>query len=184
MAALKTQTFIKDLFPSEGLTVSIGTKRITGSPKAEITHLWGEQVAQELFHRGGIVHTNDLPLIYWEGMDKVMQGFPETFRVWITKHVSHFNGTNRMLFRFPASETRAKVVNKCPNCGCADESTAPITRCRDEGRTLIFSKSITSLMQWLGDQQTDPEVVHLFWRYLSGCGCGTGTMASLLGQPS
>jgi hypothetical protein len=66
-------------------------------------------------------------------MDKVMRGFPEPFRVWITKHVSHFNGTNRMLSWFPATETCAKVANKCPNCGCTDESTAHITRCCDEG---------------------------------------------------
>ena len=64
MAALATQTFIKDLFPSEGVIVSIGTKHITGSPKAEITHLWGEQVAQELFHWRGIVHKNNFPLVY------------------------------------------------------------------------------------------------------------------------
>ena len=133
MAALATQIFIKDLFPSKGVIVSIDTKCITGSPKAEITHLWGEQVAQELFHRRGIVHTNNFPLVYWEGMDKVMRGFPEPFRVWITKHVSHFNGTNRMLSWFPATETCAKVANKCPNCGCTDESTAHITRCCDEG---------------------------------------------------
>ena len=182
MAALMTQTFTKDLFPSKGVIVSIGTKRITGSPKAAITHLWGEQAAQELFHRRGIVHMNDFPLVYWEGMDKVMRWFPETFWVWVTKHVSNFNGTNRMLSRFPATETHAKVVNKCPNCGCADESTAHITRCCNEGQTLIFSESITSLMQWLGDQQTDLEVVHLFRQYLSSR--GTHTMASLLGQPS
>ncbi len=162
--------------------VSIGTKCITGSPKAEITHLWGEQVAQELFHWRGVVHTNNFLLVYWEGMDKVMRGFPEPFRVWITKHVSHFNGTNRMLSRFPATETHAKVANKCPNCGCTDKSTAHITRCRDKGQMQSFSESTTSLMQWLGDQQMDPEVVHLFRRYLSSR--GTRTMASLLGQPS
>jgi hypothetical protein len=81
MVALTTQTFIKDLLPSKGVIVFIGTKHITGSPKAEITHLWGEQVAQELFQWRGIVHTNNFPLVYWEGMDKVMWGFPETFRV-------------------------------------------------------------------------------------------------------
>jgi hypothetical protein len=77
MATLATQTFIRDLFPSEfeGVIVSIGTKRITGSPKAEITYLWGEQVAQELFHWRWIVHMNDFPLVYWEGMDKVMRGW-------------------------------------------------------------------------------------------------------------
>ncbi len=182
MAALATQTFIKDLFPSKGVIVSIGTKRITSSPKAEITHLGGEKVAQELLHWQGIVHTNNFPLVYWEGMDKVMQRFPEPFRVWITKHVSHFNGANRMFSWFPATETCAKVVNKCPNCRCTDESTAHITHCRNKGRTQTFSKSTTSLMQWLGNQQTDPEVVHLFRRYLSGR--GTRIMASLLGQPS
>ena len=98
------------------------------------------------------------------------------------KHVSHFNCMNMMLSWFPATETRAKVTNKCPNCGCTDESTAHITRCCNKGRTLIFSESITSLMQWLGDQQTDLEVVHLFRQYLSSR--GTHTMASLLGQPS
>jgi hypothetical protein len=87
-----------------------------------------------------------------------------------------------MLSRFLATETRAKVANKCPNCGCTDKSTAHITRCRDEGQTQSFSESTTALMQCLGDQHTDPEVVHLFWRYLSGR--GTRTMASLLGQPS
>jgi hypothetical protein len=116
MLAITTQTFIKDIFPPEGISLKIGDKRITGSPKTEITHLWGEQVAQDLLHRRKIVHTNNFPLVYWEGMDKVMRSFPEMFRVRITKHVSHFNGTNRMLSRFPASKTREKVQNRCPNC--------------------------------------------------------------------
>jgi hypothetical protein len=138
MAALATQTFTKDLFPSKGVIVSICTKRITGSPKAAITHLWGEQVAQELFHQQGIVHMNDFPLVYWEGMDKVMRWFPETFWVWVTKHVSNFNGTNRMLSRFPATETRAKVANKCPHCGCADEFTAHIPVVARQGPNTDF----------------------------------------------
>ena len=142
IAALETQKFIKDLFPLEGVTLSIGSKRITGSPKSAITHLWGEQIAQELFHRHGIVDTNDFPFVYWEGMDKVMRGFPEVFRVWITKHVSHFNGTNRMLSWFPATETRAKVKNTCPNCRCFDESTAHITQCCNEGQTMVFDESV------------------------------------------
>ena len=64
IAALETQKFIKDLFPSEGVTLLIESKRITGSPKSAITHLWGEQVAQELFHRRVIVDTNDFLFVY------------------------------------------------------------------------------------------------------------------------
>ena len=101
--------------------------RITGSPKQEITHLWGEQVAQNLFHRRKIMNEQDFPLVYWEGMQKVMQSFPAMFRVWVTKHISHFNGTNRMLSRFPGTATRPKVHNRCPNCKRFDESTSHIT---------------------------------------------------------
>ncbi len=64
IAALETQKFIKDLFPLEGVTLLIGSKRITSSPKSAITHLWGEQVAQELFHRRVIVDTNDFLFVY------------------------------------------------------------------------------------------------------------------------
>jgi hypothetical protein len=178
MLAITTQTFIKDIFPSEGISLKIGDKWITGSPKMEITHLWGEQVAQDLLHRWKIVHTNNFPLVYLEGMDKVMRSFPEMFRVWITKHVSHFNGTNRMLSRFLASKTWEKVKNRCPNCRCFDKSTQHITRCRDEGRTDIFTEFVTSLVQWLSAQHTHLEVVYLFRSYLLAR--GTHTMASLL----
>jgi hypothetical protein len=152
--------------------------RITGSPKQEITHLWGEQVAQDLFHRRKIMNEQDFPLVYWEGMQKVMQSFPEMFRVWVTKHISHFNGTNRMLSRFPGTATCPKVHNRCPNCKRFDESTSHITRCRDQGRSDIFRSSVEALREWLRDQQTDPEVTRLISTYLLAR--GTRTMKSLL----
>ena len=49
----------------------IGERQIMISLKAEITHLWGEQVAQDLFHCQKIVHMNNFQLVYWEGMQKV-----------------------------------------------------------------------------------------------------------------
>ncbi len=64
MEALTTQTFIRSVFPAEGVSLNIGEARITGLPKVEITHLWGEQVAQELFHHRKIMHMNDFPLVY------------------------------------------------------------------------------------------------------------------------
>ncbi len=178
MEAVRTQQFIKSLFPSEGVSLMIGETRITGSPKSTITHLWGEQVAQDLFHRRNIVHTNDFALVYWEGMEREMKAFPEMFRVWITKQVSHFNGTNRMLSRFPKTATREAVKNRCPSCGCFDESTKHITRCRHPGRSSVFAESIESLDQWMRCQDTNPEVVYLFRTFLLGR--GTRTMTSIL----
>ncbi len=79
MEALMIQTFIRSVFLAEGVSLKIGEARITGSPKVEITHLWGEHVAQELFHCHENMHMNDFPLVYWEGIHKVMSSFPEVF---------------------------------------------------------------------------------------------------------
>jgi hypothetical protein len=61
MTAVVSQTFIVPKFPTEGVSLSIGESRITGSPKQKITHLWGEQVAQDFFHRWKIMNERDSP---------------------------------------------------------------------------------------------------------------------------
>ncbi len=48
--AVESQIIIETKFPSEEVCLTIGDLRITGSPKQEITNLWGKQVAQDLFH--------------------------------------------------------------------------------------------------------------------------------------
>jgi hypothetical protein len=160
----------------------IGETRITGLPKATITHLWGKQVAQDLFHWRNIVHKNDFLLVYWEGMEKVMKSFPEMFHVWNAKHISHFNGTNQMLLRFPKTATREAGKNRCPSCGCFDKSTKHITRCRHSGWSAVFAKSVESLNQWMRNQETNLEVVYLFHTYLLGRGTRTSTSILRLGS--
>jgi hypothetical protein len=65
-----------------------------GIPKNAITELWREQVAQALYDRWGVVSKENFPFVDWEGMECVLKLFPEMFRLWLTKHVSHFQGTN------------------------------------------------------------------------------------------
>jgi hypothetical protein len=128
-------------------------------------------VAQVLYDRQGVVSKENFPFVYWEGMEHVLKLFPEMFWVWVTKHVSHFQGTNRQLSRIDKL-----VLNVCPSCKCHDESTSRITRCRDPGRARTLKDSVELLVQWLYDQQMDGEVVHLFKRYLLAGGTGTLTL--------
>ncbi len=51
-------------------------------------------MAQALYGRRGVVSKENFPFVYWEGMERVMKVFPEMFRIWVTKHVSHFQVTN------------------------------------------------------------------------------------------
>jgi hypothetical protein len=79
----------------EKACVEISGEQVTGSPKNAITELWGEQVAQALYDRWGVVSKENFLFVYWEGMEHVMKLFLKMFHVWVTKHVSHFQGTNR-----------------------------------------------------------------------------------------
>jgi hypothetical protein len=94
MAVVEANKFISSIFLLEKVCVKIARERVTGSPKNAITELWEEQVTQILYNRQGGVSKENFPFVYWEGMERVLKSFPEMFRVWVTKHVSHFQGTN------------------------------------------------------------------------------------------
>jgi hypothetical protein len=95
IAVVEANDFISSIFPLKKVCVEISGERVMGSPKNMITKLWGGQVAQALYDRQGVVGKENFPFVHWEGMEHVMKLFPEMFRVWVTKHVSHFQGTNR-----------------------------------------------------------------------------------------
>jgi hypothetical protein len=117
ISAVHTNEFQSSIFPSEEICVEISGELVTGSPK----ELWGEQISQALYDRQGVVSKGDFPFVYWEGMKCVMRLFLEMFWVWVTKHVSHFQGTNQQL-----SCTNKLVLNICPSCDCQDESMSHI----------------------------------------------------------
>ncbi len=128
-------------------------------------------MAQVLYDRQWVVSKENFPFLYWEGVEHVLKSFPEMFRVWVTKHVSHFKGTNQQLSRIDKL-----VLNVCPCCKCHDESTSHITQCCISGCACALKDSVGQLVQWLYDQQMDGKVVHLFKRYLLAGGTRTLTL--------
>jgi hypothetical protein len=155
MAMVEANEFISSIFPVKKVCIEITGERVTGPPKNAIRELWGEQVAQVLYDRWGVVSKENFPFVYWEGMESVLKLLPEIFRVWVTKHVSHFQGTNQQLSRIDKS-----VQNVCPSCKCHDKSTSYITWCSNPGRAHTLKDSVGQLVQWLHDQQMVGKVVH------------------------
>jgi hypothetical protein len=88
MATLEANEFISRIFPLEKVSIEIAREWVMGSPKNAITELWGEQVAQVLYDRRGVVRTENFPFVYWEGMERVLKSFPEIFHEWVKKHVT------------------------------------------------------------------------------------------------
>ena len=163
--AFLDDTYISSIFPHEQVVVKVDGKRVTGSPSTAIGRAWGYKVARELFHSRKIVDRKHFRLIYWDGVESCMKTFPTMFRVWVTKHVSHFCGTNRQLSRIDPT-----VSNTCPSCGCINEDTSHVVRCPSPGRTAFYNDSVSDLIEWLKEADTDPQLVYMIEEFLSGRG--------------
>ncbi len=127
------------------------------------------------------MRTADFNMVYWEVMGKVMNLFSEMFRIWVTKQVSHFNGTNRQLAWMDRTRT---VKNVCPNCGCRDESPSHITGCWDPGCSSVFEESVDCIVAWMKDQQTGPNLVGVIQSYLIARGDQNSGLVSPTGLTS
>ncbi len=55
IATVEANDFITSIFPSDTVCVEISGEGLTGPPQKAITKLWGEQVAQALYDRWGVV---------------------------------------------------------------------------------------------------------------------------------
>ena len=99
IVSISVGRFITGGIPFDDVRLRVGAKRVSGSPTTTkaIHNFWGASGARKFLHKKGTVYLRDFNLIYWDGMEEAMEGFPDMFRTWVTKTVSHFCGMNRQL---------------------------------------------------------------------------------------
>jgi hypothetical protein len=102
-------------------------------------------VAQDLFHTKIIIIKEDFHLVWWDCLGATMSGYPKMYRVWLTKHVSEFCGSNDQQFYW----SKGLHSPKCDSCGVQDEYTMHICRCKDPGRNQLFHLTINELHSWI-----------------------------------
>ena len=173
ISAILNNEYIDGDFPFELLRVVLGTKKLTSSPKKAFDSFWGYRCAKNLYSKRGIISRDFFHLVWWTGVEALNQSVPKMFSVFLTKHTSHFAGTNQQLHRIDKS-----VENICPSCGRRGESTKHITRCRDEGRVAMLNDSVKELTRWLYQKDTDDDMVAMVREYLLAQGEKTMSQCS------
>ena len=171
--SVRCQEFISSHLPFERVRVILDGAKMTGSPKTALTRHWGTVAAREFFHDQHIINKYDFNLVYWDGVEAAMLGFPKMFRVYVTKQASKFCGTNRQLSRIDP-----RVQNVCPSCGQDDESSKHITRCRERGRYKMWRWSVDDLVTWVARTTHDLVLTDMLREYLLSQ--GTKTMRECL----
>ena len=174
---LSSCDYISRIFPGEDLVVLLEGQKSTGSYERTISRAWGEAEARHYYHRYDIIPSHLFDSVYWDGLERVLEGCSEMFSVWVSKHVSGFNGNNHL-----QRHIDGKTVDECPNCGFRPERTTHMIYCRDPARSEIFSTSVDKLVSWLASQRTDPELIILISTYLRSR--GDYSMMSLCGVRS
>ena len=95
--ALREEDFVNTDFPFEKLKVRSNREKMTGNLRRALDNLQGERTAKKRFDSKDILKSDNFSCIWWDEMEDLMKGYPKMYRVWTTKHVSGFCGTNKMM---------------------------------------------------------------------------------------
>jgi hypothetical protein len=87
--------------------------------------------------------------VNWDVVEKVMNGFPEMFWLWVAKHMSHFcgNGWMQLLCGFWDQ-------SRCPCCQQDNETTTHILFCNGHGANQEWINHVMNLSVWLIEVDT------------------------------
>ena len=132
--------------------ITLSGKKVTGSPRQAFEQHWGYSTARDFFHKERIIDKFDFHLVWWDGVARALYDYPKMFRVWLTKHVSEFCGTNLQL-----SYWKKEKSSLCPCCKTEVESTMHMTRCQAGGRKKMFRITVKVLTDWMADTHVDPD---------------------------
>ena len=120
--AIRTNKFTESIYPGEQMTIRVGGQKVTSSIKETLYRTWGQKIARRLFAEKQLIPWKFFDLVDWDVLHNTMQSLPRAYKVWVTKHISGFSGTNRQLSRMDP-----KVTEKCWCCHKAKENRQHLT---------------------------------------------------------
>jgi hypothetical protein len=159
--------FISSDFPFEPIRIRAGNSKLTGPLRPFLRAHHGKRIARQVFGFGKrgkkLLKEEDFDLVYWDVIPRALKEFPDTFRDWLSKHVTGCCGVNRFL-----SKWKEGVTNHCPCCKRHNEDILHLTTCQDVGRTTIFNEMVDKLGDWLDNNHTPEDLTFFICKYLKG----------------
>ncbi len=128
--------------------------KITGPIGSSLDTLWGQKEAQRFFNFKSIVHAHNFDLSWWDGVGKAMASYPKMFRIFVSKQVSGWCGSNSKQSLWDTT-----ISNMYPNCGTARETSKHLTRCQHVGRVQLFRTSIADVISCFEQANVDVDLI-------------------------
>ena len=96
-------------FPDERCTISINSKRATTDVGEMVRHAVTMRNFRQSRAVGHFDTTEGFDAVDWKAVASTMHTFPQQFQLWITKHVSGCNASNKLQVHLGRADT-----NLCP----------------------------------------------------------------------
>ena len=153
--------FFDGIYPNEDFAIYTRGAKVTGPIRDALEQHWGRTEAKRFFSFKHIVESHHFDLIWWDGVGKAMASYPKMFRIFVTKQVSGWCGSNSKQSLWDTT-----ISTMCPNCGIARETSKHLTRCTHVGRVKLFRSSIADVIYCLEVGNVDVELITMIEAYL------------------
>ncbi len=142
--------------------ISVDGQQITGPIKPSLETHWGRREAKQFFDFKHILHPSDFDPIWWEGMRNAIESYPKMFRIFITKQILGWCGSNSKQSLWDTT-----ISNECPNCGLASKTSKKhLTCCSYRGRITLFQESTKDTIHCLEQANVDMALITIIKDYM------------------
>ena len=97
----------------------------------------------------------------WDGLQMALEPKGDPFRLWLSKQVNGFCGTQSMVAHW--DKTRD---GSCPDCGMREDA-GHLMRCRSHSRTALLHEQVEDLVRWMDANDTAASVSFWISKYIT-----------------
>ncbi len=175
LSTIAGSSTIKGDIPFEVVVkLTLSGQRVRPSPCLALKADWGYRAAQSLYDARDLIRTMNFHLVWWEELRAAMSRYPKMYRVWLTKYVSKFCGTNVQFYHW----SRGAHSLKCESCSTHDKYVVHTCWCMDPGHNRMFQNLVTELCTWMTNTLGEMTVASTVAAFLLSQ--GESTMANCL----
>jgi len=156
-------------FSHEGWRCFVGSCKVTSKADQMIRdHIGRQQVRDYYANHKGSLTTRAFDAVDFEAMGEMLKSKPPTYEMWLTKHVSHFCATGRMMRRMGYWSS-----SKCQGCEHlypdreVEETTKHMLVCQAKKMVDSYEDSISEISTWLDKVDTEPALARCIVEYLA-----------------
>ena len=149
--------------PHESILIWINSEKVIGDVGPPLRNEISRIQMRTFLAKKKILNYVTFDEVDWLAVEKFMAKEPQQYKLWITKHISGFCATSKMMFHRNKSATPDCPVCKQP--GVRDETRHQAV-CPDPQRQEIWKDSVSTIDRWLHKVDTHPILHFSIIKYL------------------